>query len=257
MSGLTALTIAEIRDGLAARAFSASELTRAYIAAIEAARNLNAYIVETPEKALRMAAESDRPIAAGEARRLEGVPLGIKDLFCTEGVHSQAASHVLDGFKPVTNRPSPPISWPMAPSCSAAQHGRVRHGLVQRNLLLRPGGQSRRARGSDAPLVPGGCRAARRRGRGPPLRGATATDTGGSIRQPAAFTGTVGISRPTAAVRAGASSRSPPCSTRPGRLHAPSAMPRSCSVPWRAPIRRTPPRRTFRYPTTRRPSARA
>src|SRR5581483_5110925 len=101
MSDLTGLAIAEIRDGLKAREFSASELAQAYLSAMAAARGLNAYIVETPEKALAMAAESDRRIAAGEPRRLEGIPLGIKDLFCTEGVHSQAASHVLDGFKPV------------------------------------------------------------------------------------------------------------------------------------------------------------
>jgi aspartyl-tRNA(Asn)/glutamyl-tRNA(Gln) amidotransferase subunit A len=100
MSDLTEFTIAEIRDGLAKKSFSAAELTKAYIANIERARSLNAYIVETPEKALTMAAESDRRIAAGEARALEGVPLGIKDLFATEGVHTQAASHVLDAFKP-------------------------------------------------------------------------------------------------------------------------------------------------------------
>ena len=85
MTDLTALTIAEIRAGLAARRFSAVELTEAYLNAMAAARSLNAYIVETPEKALSMAAESDLRIARGDARPLEGVPLGIKDLFCTEG----------------------------------------------------------------------------------------------------------------------------------------------------------------------------
>ena len=100
MTDLTALTIAQIRDGLRAKAFSAIELTRAYLAAMEKARALNAYIVETPEQALEMAARSDARIAQGRDGALEGVPLGIKDLFATEGVHTQAASHVLDGFKP-------------------------------------------------------------------------------------------------------------------------------------------------------------
>ncbi len=100
MSDLTQFTIAQIRDGLAAKQFSAVELTRAYIAAMEKARSLNAYIVETPEKALAMAADSDRRVAGGETRALEGVPLDIKDLFATEGVHTQAASHVLDAFAP-------------------------------------------------------------------------------------------------------------------------------------------------------------
>ena len=101
MSDLTALTIAGIRDGLAAqgvlrRRADARPIWRRW----RRRARLNAYIVETPEKALAMAADSDARIAAGEARPLEGVPLGIKDLFCTEGVHSQAASHILDGFKP-------------------------------------------------------------------------------------------------------------------------------------------------------------
>jgi len=100
MNDLTLLTIAEIRDGLAKKAFSATELCQAYVANMESARALNAYVCETPDRALAMAAASDRRIAAGEARTLEGVPLDIKDLFCTEGVHSQAGSHILDGFKP-------------------------------------------------------------------------------------------------------------------------------------------------------------
>jgi aspartyl-tRNA(Asn)/glutamyl-tRNA(Gln) amidotransferase subunit A len=101
MDDLTALTIAEIREGLAAGRFSAAELTEAYLAAIEAGNAaLNAYIVATPERARDMAAAADQRIKRGEARRLEGVPLGIKDLFCTLGVHSQAASRILEGFKP-------------------------------------------------------------------------------------------------------------------------------------------------------------
>ena len=195
MSDLTALTIAEIRDGLAARAFSASELARAYIAAIEAARSLNAYIVETPEKALSMAAESDRRIAAGEARRLEGVPLGIKDLFCTTGIHSQAASHVLDGFKPVYESTVTANLW----ADGAVMLGKLNMdefamGSSNETSYYGPVVNPWRARGSNAPLVPGGSSGGSAAAVAAHLcAGATATDTGGSIRQPAAFTGTVGI----------------------------------------------------------------
>jgi aspartyl-tRNA(Asn)/glutamyl-tRNA(Gln) amidotransferase subunit A len=195
MADLTALTIAEIRDGLTARAFSASELVRAYLAAIEAARSLNAYIVETPEKALAMAAESDRRIGAGEARRLEGVPLGIKDLFCTEGIHSQAASHVLDGFKPVYESTVTANLW----ADGAIMLGKLNMdefamGSSNETSYYGPVVNPWRARGSNAPLVPGGSSGGSAAAVAARLcAAATATDTGGSIRQPAAFTGTVGI----------------------------------------------------------------
>ncbi len=86
MTGLTGLTIAAARDGLRQKKFSARELTEAHIAAVAAARPLNAYLVETPERARAMAAESDRRLARGEGRALEGLPIAIKDLFCTEDV---------------------------------------------------------------------------------------------------------------------------------------------------------------------------
>jgi aspartyl-tRNA(Asn)/glutamyl-tRNA(Gln) amidotransferase subunit A len=195
MSDLTGLTIAEIRDGLIARAFSASELVQAYLHAMAAARSLNAYIVETPEKALAMAAESDRRIAAGSARRLEGVPLGIKDLFCTEGVHSQAASHVLDGFKPVYESTVTGNLW----ADGAVMLGKLNMdefamGSSNETSYYGPVVNPWRARGSNAPLVPGGSSGGSAAAVAARLcAGATATDTGGSIRQPAAFTGTVGI----------------------------------------------------------------
>ncbi|MDX1737959.1 MAG: amidase, partial [Alphaproteobacteria bacterium] len=100
MTKLTDLTIAQARKGLDAKEFSAVELATAYNAAVEAARPLNAFIVETPEKALEMAKKSDERIQKGEAGILEGIPLGIKDLFCTEGVQTTAASHILEGFVP-------------------------------------------------------------------------------------------------------------------------------------------------------------
>ena len=97
---LPTLTLAEARDGLRARKFSARELTQAHIAAIEAARPLNAFITETPERALDMAAAADERLGARRGRALDGIPLAIKDLFCTKGVLTTAASHILDGFIP-------------------------------------------------------------------------------------------------------------------------------------------------------------
>src|ERR1700755_2248099 len=101
MSELTSLTIAEGREKLRAKQISATELTESYLSAIDAANGaLNAYIKVTPDKAREMAKASDARIAAGKAGALEGIPLGIKDLFATEGVHTQACSHILDGFAP-------------------------------------------------------------------------------------------------------------------------------------------------------------
>lgn len=100
MSALTKLTLAAALDGLAKREFTSVELTKAHIEAVEAARPLNAYILETPEKALDMAAKSDARRALGEAGPLEGAPLGVKDLFCTEGVRTTACSKILETFTP-------------------------------------------------------------------------------------------------------------------------------------------------------------
>jgi aspartyl-tRNA(Asn)/glutamyl-tRNA(Gln) amidotransferase subunit A len=195
MSAITDLTIAEIRDGLAKKQFSAVELARGYLANMEKARALNAYVAETPEKALAMAAESDRRIAAGAARPLEGVPLGIKDLFCTEGVHSQAASHILDGFRPVYESTVTANLW----RDGAVMLGKLNMdefamGSSNETSYYGPVTNPWRARNSNAPLVPGGSSGGSAAAVAARLcAGATATDTGGSIRQPASFTGTVGI----------------------------------------------------------------
>src|SRR5664279_326580 len=195
MSDLTALTIAGIRDGLAAKSFSAVELTRAYLAAMAKARSLNAYIVETPEKALAMAAESDRRIAAGDARPLEGVPLGIKDLFATEGIHTQAASHVLDGFKPTYESTVTANLW----RDGAVMLGKLNMdefamGSSNETSYYGPVTNPWRRKNSNAALVPGGSSGGSATAVAAHIcAAATATDTGGSIRQPAAFTGTVGI----------------------------------------------------------------
>src|SRR5215216_7959586 len=100
MTDLTNLTLAEARDGLKAKRFSSTELTTAHVAAVEKARALNAFVLETPERALEMAEASDVRFAKGEPGALEGLPLGIKDLFCTKGFQTTAGSNILKGFEP-------------------------------------------------------------------------------------------------------------------------------------------------------------
>src|SRR5215472_8134631 len=100
MSKLTSLTLKAALDGLTAKSFSSVELTQAHVEAIEAARALNAYVLETPEKALAMAKASDERRVKGAAGPLDGAPLGIKDLFCTEGVRSTAGSRIIGEFTP-------------------------------------------------------------------------------------------------------------------------------------------------------------
>src|SRR5215211_7971424 len=100
MTELTALSIAEARAGLARKEFSARELTDAHLAAMEQARALNAYVLETPEPARETAAEADRRIAVGGARPLEGIPIAVKDMYCTKGTRTTACSHILENFVP-------------------------------------------------------------------------------------------------------------------------------------------------------------
>ena len=100
MTELTSLTLAEARAGLAKKQFSATELADAHLAAIGRARSLNAFVLETPERAREMAKASDARIAKGAAGPLEGIPLAIKDMFCTEGVRTTACSRILDNFVP-------------------------------------------------------------------------------------------------------------------------------------------------------------
>ncbi|MEJ1121176.1 MULTISPECIES: Asp-tRNA(Asn)/Glu-tRNA(Gln) amidotransferase subunit GatA [Phyllobacterium] len=196
MTDLTALTIAEARDQLKAKAITATELTRAYLQAIENANEaLNAYIVTTPEKALEMAKASDARLAAGNGGALEGIPLGIKDLFGTEGVHTQAASHILDGFKPHYESTVTANLW----ADGAVMLGKLNMdefamGSSNESSYYGPVKNPWRAKGSNVDLVPGGSSGGSAAAVAARLcAGATATDTGGSIRQPAAFTGTVGI----------------------------------------------------------------
>src|ERR1700709_459522 len=100
MTDLISMTIAEARNGLANKSFTSLELTDAHLAAIEAARALNAFVLETPEQARAMARDSDAKIAKGEGGPLAGIPLGIKDLFATKGVRTTACSKILGNFVP-------------------------------------------------------------------------------------------------------------------------------------------------------------
>ncbi|MBB4066725.1 Asp-tRNA(Asn)/Glu-tRNA(Gln) amidotransferase subunit GatA [Gellertiella hungarica] len=196
MSELTSLTIAEAREKLRAREITATELTDAYLSAIEAANPaFNAYVSVTPEKARAMAKASDERLAAGKAGALEGIPLGIKDLFATEGDHTQACSHILDGFKPRYESTVSQNLW----NDGAVQLGKLNMdefamGSSNETSYYGPVVNPWRATGSDEKLVPGGSSGGSAAAVAAHLcAGATATDTGGSIRQPAAFTGTVGI----------------------------------------------------------------
>ena len=195
MSDLNGLTLKAAIDGLKSKAFSSEELTRAHAEAVEAARPLNAYVLETPDHALAMARTSDGRIARGEGGPLEGVPLGIKDLFCTRGFRTTAGSRILEDFTPTYESTVTSNLWrdgavmlgklnldefAMGSSNETSAFGPVTNPwrANESNQALTPGGSSG---GSAAAVAADLCLAA------------TATDTGGSIRQPAAFTGTVGV----------------------------------------------------------------
>jgi len=196
MSDLTALTLTDAVEALKARRVSSEELTTAFLGAIEAANPaLNAYVEVTTDRALDMARASDARLARGEGGALEGAPLGIKDLFCTEGVQTAAGSNMLRGFVPPYESTVTANLWrdgavmlgklnmdefAMGSSNETSAFGPVKNPWKSStsNAELTPGGSSG---GSASAVAADLCLAA------------TASDTGGSIRQPAAFTGTVGI----------------------------------------------------------------
>ena len=194
-SDLTKLTLAEARDALAAKTLTSTELTQAHLVAMEKARVLNAFIVETPEIALAMAAASDAKLARGEGGPLEGIPLGIKDLYCTKGVQTTAGSHILEGFVPAYESTVSGQLW----RDGAVMLGKLNldefaMGSSNETSHFGPVQSPWRRKGSHVALVPGGSSGGSAAAVAAHLCfGATATDTGGSIRQPAAFTGTVGI----------------------------------------------------------------
>jgi aspartyl-tRNA(Asn)/glutamyl-tRNA(Gln) amidotransferase subunit A len=206
MTELTSLTLAQARDRLRKKEITAAELTDAHIGAVEAARALNAFVKETPDQARAMARASDAKLRKGEGGLLEGIPLGIKDLFCTKGVRTTAGSKILDDFTPTYESTITSNLWrdgavmlgklnndefAMGSSNETSCFGPVVNPWRRKgsNVGAAPSGQI-----EGAHLVPGGSSGGSASAVAAHLcLGATATDTGGSIRQPAAFTGTVGL----------------------------------------------------------------
>ncbi len=195
MSDLTGLTLKAAIEGLKTKAFTSTEITRAHVDAVERARPLNAYVLETPDKALAMAKAADDRIATGEAGPLEGVPLGIKDLFCTRGVRTTAGSRILENFTPTYESTVTSNLW----RDGAVMLGKLNMdefamGSSNESSAFGPVVNPWRAHNSNQALTPGGSSGGSATAVAADLcLAATATDTGGSIRQPAAFTGTVGI----------------------------------------------------------------
>lgn len=193
MGDLSKLTIADARDGMRAGAFTSKEVTQDCLNEIEGSGTLNAFVQNTPEMALAQADAADARIKAGDAPAMCGVPLGIKDLFCTKGVDTQAASRILEGFKPEYESTITQQLWDagsvmlgklnmdqfaMGSSNETSVYGDVVNPWKVDDRNLTPGGSSG---GSAAAVAADLCLAA------------TGTDTGGSIRQPAAFVGITGL----------------------------------------------------------------
>jgi len=193
MTDLTKLTIAQARDAMRKGDTTSAEITAACLTAIEDAGALNAFVHKTPEIATEQAAAADARIKAGDAPAMCGIPLGIKDLFCTKGVPSQAASGILEGFKPeyestVTTQLFDAGAvmlgklnmdeFAMGSSNETSVYGDAVNPWKVDDRKLTPGGSSG---GSASAVAADLCLAA------------TGTDTGGSIRQPAAFTGITGL----------------------------------------------------------------
>jgi aspartyl-tRNA(Asn)/glutamyl-tRNA(Gln) amidotransferase subunit A len=197
MTDVTELGVAELRDGIRLGKFSAREVADAFIVKVSRAKALNAFIVETPDHAIAAAKEADTARAAGETLKpLAGVPIGMKDLFCTKGVQTTAASHILEGFKPVYESTVSQNLW----NAGAGMLGKLnmdQFAMGSSNETSYFGNVIspwKRGGGDNAPLAPGGSSGGSSAAVSARLvPGATGTDTGGSIRQPAAFTGISGI----------------------------------------------------------------
>ena len=197
MTDLTDLGIAAIRDGVRLGSFSAVEVADAFVVKVARAKPLNAFLVETPDHALAAARDADRARAAGETLKpLAGVPIGMKDLFCTAGVATTAASDILAGFTPTYESTVSQNLW----DAGAGMLGKLnmdQFAMGSSNETSAFGNVVspwRRTGGSNAELAPGGSSGGSATAVSARLcPGATGTDTGGSIRQPAAFTGISGI----------------------------------------------------------------
>ncbi len=196
MTDLTDLSLAEAVKGLKAKQFSSVEITKAHLKKMEEFRHLNCYILETPNVALKQAEEADKKIAAGTAGYLEGAPIGVKDLFCTTGVQTTAASKILEGFVP---------QYESTVTSKLFADGAVMLGKLNLDQFAMGSANTtsafgnvispwKRNNGDNADLTPGGSSGGSSAAVAARLcLAATGTDTGGSIRQPAAFTGIAGI----------------------------------------------------------------
>jgi aspartyl-tRNA(Asn)/glutamyl-tRNA(Gln) amidotransferase subunit A len=196
MTDLTSLTLAEALDGMEKKQFSSLEITDAFLSAIDKANpHLNAYVVVTPEIARERAKAADAKRASGKAGPLEGAPLGIKDLFCTEGVRTTACSAILGEFTPTyESTVSGNLKRDGAVMLGKLNMDEFAMGSSNETSHFGPVVSPWRRGNEDAKLTPGGSSGGSASAVSADLcLGATATDTGGSIRQPAAFTGTVGI----------------------------------------------------------------
>ncbi|MEQ9349763.1 MAG: Asp-tRNA(Asn)/Glu-tRNA(Gln) amidotransferase subunit GatA [Alphaproteobacteria bacterium] len=191
----TRLTVAQARDCLAAGDISARELTAAHIAAMDSARHLNAFITETPDLAMAQADAADVRHARGASHALDGIPMAIKDLFCTEDVLTTAASHILDGYIP-TYESTVSDRLKAAGAVMLGKANMDEFAMGSANITSHHGAVHSpwRRPGDDRPLVPGGSSGGSAAAVAARIAmAATGTDTGGSIRQPAAFTGIVGL----------------------------------------------------------------
>ncbi len=195
MADLTELTLSAARDGLENNEFSSKEMTEAHIDAMADAGVLNAFITATPELALEEAVASDTRRAAGNAGPLDGLPLAIKDLFCTQGVLATAASHILDGFHPpYESTVTANLRRDGAVFLGKTNMDEFAMGSSNETSFYGPVVNPWRRNGADTPIVPGGSSGGSAAAVAARLAlAATGTDTGGSIRQPAAFSGIVGL----------------------------------------------------------------
>ena len=192
MTDLTKLTITEALKGLKEKKFSAVELTKEYLNKMESSRELNAYVLETPEKALEQAKAADEKYKIGTNGALEGFPLGIKDLFCTRGICTTACSHILDGFVP---------PYESTVTQKLLDAGAVFLGKLNMDEFAMGGSNETSFYGpavnpwsKDKKLVAGGSSGGSAAAVAANIcAAATGTDTGGSIRQPSAFCGVTGI----------------------------------------------------------------
>src|SRR5262249_588194 len=190
MTELTSMTIAEARDGLAKKSFTSRELTDAHLAAMEAARSLNAFVLETPDKARAMAQAADAKIAKGEGGPLAGIPLGIKDLFATKDVRTTPSSTILANVVPAYESTVTSHLW----RDGAVMLGKLNNdefamGSSNETSCFGPVVNPWRRAGSNTSLVPGGSSGGSASAVAALLcMGATATDTGGSVPHPPAVT---------------------------------------------------------------------